>query len=271
MEIKIIDSHTHVQFEQFDKDREDVITRALTGGVGMINAGADTKTSKSAAVLANKYSDGVWAAVGIHPTEMEAGADSAQADAEFKVIEKLAEETKVVGIGECGLDYYSKNNAGLVPTDFDRQNQIEMFERHINLSNKIRKPLVIHCREAFADTINVLSANKNKLLPEPGILHFFTGSIEDAHKLLELNFSFTFGGLITFNRSFDEVVKIIPLDKILIETDAPFVSPKSHRGQRNEPSFVSEVLLIIAQIKKIDEVHAQKQILENTKKVFSLK
>ena len=111
---------------------------------------------------------------------------------------------------------------------------------------------------------------KNKLLPEPGILHFFTGTIEDARKLLELNFSFTFGGLVTFNRSFDEIIKSIPLDKLLVETDAPFVSPKSKRGQRNEPLYVSEAILVIASLKLADEEKIRRQLLENTKRVFGV-
>lgn len=151
-----------------------------------------------------------------------------------------------------------------------KKKQKEIFERHIELSNKTKKPLVIHCREAFVDILDTLMVYKNKLLPEPGILHFFTGTIEDARKLLELNFSFTFGGLVTFNRSFDEIIKSIPLDKLLVETDAPFVSPKSKRGQRNEPLYVSEAILVIASLKLADEEKIRRQLLENTKRVFGV-
>jgi TatD DNase family protein len=257
MNIKIIDAHTHVQFEQYDNDRDGVITRALAAGVGMINAGADLQSSRDAVDLAHKYENGIWATVGIHPTE------SKDFD-KFGEIEKLAKDNKVVGIGECGLDYFRDK-------EFEVQReQKEIFKKHIELSNKTKKPLVIHCREAFADVIDILVARKSELLPEPGILHFFTGTIEDAKKLLELNFSFTFGGLITFNRSFDEIIELIPPDKLLVETDAPFVSPKSHRGKRNEPLYVGEVIPIIAVIKRANEETARKQFLENTKRVFGV-
>jgi TatD DNase family protein len=257
MELKIIDAHTHVQFEQYDKDRDEVIACSLTAGIGMINAGADLKSSKDAIDLAHKYENGIWATVGIHPTE------SKDFD-KFGEIEKLAQDKKVVGIGECGLDYFRDK-------EFEVQRkQKEIFGKHIKLSNKIKKPLVIHCREAFVDIIDILTAHKNEILPEPGILHFFTGTMEDAKKILELNFSFTFGGLITFNRSFDEIIELIPSDKLLVETDAPFVSPKSHRGKRNEPLYVEEVISAIAAIKRTDEEKARKQLLENTKRVFGI-
>jgi TatD DNase family protein len=255
MEIKIIDAHTHVQFKQYDRDRGEVISRSLAAGVGMINAGADLKSSRDAVDLAHKYEDGIWATVGIHPTE------SKDFD-KFGEIEKLAQDSKVVGIGECGLDYFRDK-------EFEVQKrQKEIFERHIKLSNKIKKPLVIHCREALADIIGILTVHKSELLPEPGILHFFTGNIEDAKKLLELNFSFTFGGLVTFDRSFDKIIEFIPLEKLLVETDAPFVSPKSHRGERNEPLYIEEVIPVIAAIKRTDEEKTRKQLLENTKRVF---
>lgn len=257
LKIKIIDAHTHVQFEQYDSDRNEVVERALAAGIGIINAGADLKSSKDAVNLAHKFENGVWATVGIHPTEPK-DFDK------LEEIEKLAKDSKVVGIGECGLDYFRDK-------DFEAQEkQKEVFIKHIELSNKIKKPLIVHCREAFSDIIKLLTANKEKLLPEPGILHFFTGTLDEAKKILELNFSFTFGGLITFNRSFDEIIEFIPLEKILAETDAPFVSPKSHRGQRNESAYIAEVVPMIAAIKRISEESAAKQILENTKRVFGL-
>lgn len=255
--IKIIDAHTHVQFEQYDKDRDDVVARSLAEGVGMINAGADLKSSKDAVDLAHKYENGVWAAVGIHPTEPK-DFDK------LKEVEKLATDPKVVGIGECGLDYFRDK-------DFEIQNkQKEIFEKHIEFSRKYKKPLIIHCREAFADTIDALTVNKNNLLPEPGILHFFTGTIDDAKRLLDLNFSFTFGGLITFNRSFDDVLKFIPLEKILVETDAPFVTPVPNRGKRNEPAFIVSTAKELAKIKSISFEDASETVFKNTIRVFNL-
>jgi TatD DNase family protein len=284
--ISIIDVHAHVQFEQYDKDREDVVMRSLDAGIGMINAGADLKTSQNAVNLAHKYEDGVWATVGIHPTEIRIYTDK-NADkhgyisdnlrenpfeSAMREIEILAHDEKVVGIGECGLDYHSQINADMTPIDADtKTKQEELFVRHIEISNRTKKPLVIHCREAFDDIIELLETNRSILLPEPGILHFFTGTIEEAQKLLNLNFSFTFGGLITFNRSFDDIIKTIPLEKIMIETDAPYVSPKSHRGQRNEPYFITETLAMLSAIRMENEDDVRVAVLENTHRLFFLK
>ena len=255
--IKIIDAHTHVQFEQYEKDREEVVARSLALGIGMINAGADLKSSKEAVDLAHKYENGVWAAVGIHPTEPK-DFDK------LEEVEKLSADVKVVGIGECGLDYFRDKEYKT------QKKQKEIFEKHIEFSQKHKKPLVIHCREAFADTIDILTAHKKDLLPEPGILHFFTGTIEDAKRLLDLNFSFTFGGLITFNRSFDEVLKFIPLEKIMVETDAPFVTPVPNRGKRNEPAFITSTVESLAKIKKTSVETASKTALSNTVRLLNL-
>jgi TatD DNase family protein len=256
-EIEIIDAHTHVQFHQYEKDRLDVIKRALEKKIGMINAGADLESSKKALELANEYDYGLWATAGVHPTEFK----------DFDKLEEiktLASSPKVVGIGECGLDYFWTKEADL------QKKQIEIFENHIQISNEIKKPLVIHCRNAFSDTIKILSANKSKLLQEPGIIHFFSGSLDDAKKLLDLNFSFTFGGLITFNRSFDDIIKYIPIEKILVETDAPFVAPAPIRGKRNEPAFVDLVLEQLAKIKELSFDLVREEVLKNTFRVFRI-
>lgn len=277
MDIKIIDAHTHVQFQQYDKDRDGVIKRALESGIGMINAGADLESSEKAVDLTKKY-DGVWATVGIHPTETQTHSDngmdkpgfisedqlSNQRESTMREIEKLAHDNKVVGIGECGLDLYREE---------DRNNktmQEELFIKHIELSNKIKKPLVIHCREAFSQTFEILENHKNLLFKKAGIFHFFTGGIEEAEKVLDLGFSFTFGGLITYNRTFDEVMKYIPIENILVETDAPVMSIKSHRKERNEPSYVTEVIDSLSEIYKKDRSELEKIILENTRRIFSL-
>lgn len=261
--IKIIDSHTHLQFESFDKDRGEVIKRALEHGIGTINAGADIESSKKAVEIAGNFSYGVWATSGIHPTEMTFKNDS-ELKKSIDDIKNIAKEKSVVAIGECGLDYFHQKE--------EKQKEIQraLFLEQIKISNELKKPLVVHCREAFPDLLEVLTLNKNLLLKNPGIIHFFTGTLNDAKKLLELNFSFTFGGLITFNRTFDEIIKYISIENILVETDAPFVSPQSHRGQRNEPIYIEETTSSLAQIKDIDEDILKKTLLQNTTKIFSL-
>jgi len=257
MNLKIIDSHSHIQFPEYDLDRAEVIQRAFDSQIGIITAGADLESSVKAVDLANQYENGIWSAVGVHPTEE-------YEDDVFDKITQLADNDKVVAIGECGLDFYRDKEKKT------KENQIELFEKHILLSKQINKPLVIHCRKAFLEILEVLNKNKANLLKKPGILHFFTGNLNDAKVLLDYNFSFTFGGLITYDRSFDEIIKFIPLENILVETDAPFVSPASHRKERNEPSYIPEVILSIASIKNLDQKTVSETILLNTKKLFSL-
>lgn len=257
-QLKIIDAHTHVQFPDYDKDRSEVIKRCLDNGIGMINAGADLESTQKGIDLANQFDYGIWATAGLHPTDAVKDADN------FSEIEKLAENSKVVGIGECGFDLYREKGDEVIKI------QKELFEKHILLSNKIKKPLVIHSREAFPQTFEALEKNKDLLLKNAGIFHFFTGGIEEAKKAIELGFSFTFGGLITYKNDFDEVVKYIPLENILIETDAPFIPTKSHRKERSEPSFVVEVLNSILSLKNIELKEAEKTILANTKRIFDL-
>lgn len=267
MSIKIIDAHTHVQMIASAYQNE-IIQRAQDAKIGMINAGADETSSKNAVLLANtRYN--LWATVGYHPHE-------ALTNQNFETIEILAKDKKVVGIGECGLDYFKLDPQ---QSEHIKREQKKLFEFHIQLAHKIQKPLVIHCRDAFTDMIQILRAHKNELLLHAGILHFFTGTFHDAKQLLDLGFSFTFGGLITFNRSFDEIIKYIPSDKILVETDAPWVTPVSYKKSAflkneqgaaiNEPVYIIEVVKWLAKIKEMEVLEMEKILLENTKRVFN--
>ncbi len=262
---------------QFDNDRDEVIKRSLDAGVWMINAGADNETSIKGVELANKYNEGVYATVGLHPTE-EARSDERRANGNtgwnYEFFKKLAQDKKVVAIGECGLDYYTRNNAEQKQAlnGAEKERQKDLFVKHILLAKEVKKPLVIHCREAFEDLIEILELNvKSKMLNDlPGVLHFFTGNLNDAQMLLKLGFYFTFGGLITFSRDFDEIIKFIPLDRIMVETDAPYVAPVPFRGKRNEPAYVIEVAKKLAEIKGISFEEVCKQTTENARKVFGI-
>ena len=274
----LIDAHCHLQFPAFDRDRDETIRRAFKNNIGIINAGANKESSKKAVELARKYPQGLWAAVGLHPTEKEVF--------DYEFFKKLALDKKVIAIGECGLDYYriKNNELGI------RNLQKEVFIKHIELANELKKSLMIHCRsgeaeqvspqneagrDAFDDLIEILKTrlHYDRAMDEklaPGVLHFFTGSLDDAKKLLAIGFYFTFGGLITFNRSFDEIIKFIPLERILLETDAPYVAPEPYRGKRNEPLYVIEIAKKIAEIKGISFNEAAVQTTKNALNLFKI-
>jgi TatD DNase family protein len=257
---KLIDAHTHLQFKNFDKDRDETIKRALDNGIWIVNAGANKELSEQAVEIAEKYPAGVWAAVGLHPDDAEEGLD-------YDFYKKLAQNEKVVAVGECGLDYYR-----LKPEDAESKKlQKEIFIKQIKLAKEVGKPLVIHCRQAFDDLIEILKANNESLNNPPGIIHFFTGTAEDAQKLLEMEFYFTFGGLITYNRDFDGIIEKIPIEKIILETDAPFVSPAPFKGQRNEPLYVKEVAQKMAEIKNVSLEEICRKTTANAIDIFKLK
>jgi TatD DNase family protein len=255
-----------VQFEAFRPDAKEVIKRALDLKVWLINVGTQKDTSEAAIKLAQEYPEGVYATVGLHPihtsksfhdSEELGNGDSAKEftsrgeDFDYEFYKNLALDDKVVGVGECGLDYYRLE-------DDTKRKQAEIFEKQIALSSEIKKPLMIHCREAFNDLISILKTSK--LNRTPGVVHFFSGTTDNAKELMDLGFSFSFGGVTTFAREYEKLIKYIPLDKILLETDAPYVAPIPYRGKRNEPSYVIEVANKISRIKNIPV----EEIAENT-------
>lgn len=286
---KLIDTHTHTQFKAYEKDQDAVIRRALDARIWMINVGTQKDTSQDAIDVAHKYG-GVFATAGLHPIHTEKsfhdeqelgiimkeednqstfqppqGFVSRGEDFDYEYYKKLAEDPKVVAIGECGLDYYRL-------TEDTKQKQAEVFIKQIELAYDIKKPLMIHCREAFGDLISILKSKiVNLKSPNPGVIHFFSGTIEDAKKLTDLGFSFSFGGVVTFARAYEKLIKFIPLDRIVLETDAPYVAPQPYRGKRNESLYVEEVAKKIARIldKDFDEIaHAT---TENAIRIFGLK
>ena len=272
--VKLFDVHTHTHFAAFAKDCNEVILRALDAGVWMVNVGTQAHMSREAVETAKRFPEGVFASIGLHPIHTqksyhdvkELGAEdkgftSRGEEFDMAYYRELARDLKVVAIGECGLDYYR------LEPDM-KEKQVAAFTAQIALAFEIKKPLMIHCRNAFGDLIDVLRAEQNQLNSIPGIIHFFTGSKEDAKHLLDLGFSFSFGGVITFAREYDEVIDFIPLDRILLETDAPYVTPVPYRGRRNEPVYVTEVARKIAELKNITYDEIAHVTTENARKIF---
>ena len=311
----LIDSHTHIQFLEFDADRDAVVKRALDAGIWMVNVGANIESSKKAVELARKYKEGVYASVGIHPVRDEisngASPHDASTDYNFSLIEELARDPKVVGIGETGLDYY--RNQEIQNSKFKIQNdnakfkiikekQKKLFLKHIELARKVDKPLIIHCREAHNDLLEILQTQYGEVQPpttksflssgrytttnslevrksqraevEPrGVMHFFggEGAWENLDKYLAMGFYISLAGVITFkNYGHHEDIKRIPLDRILVETDAPYVAPAPYRGKRNEPSYIKFVAEKLAEIKGVSFEEVEKQTSANAKKLFSI-
>ncbi len=281
----LIDVHTHVQFHAFSEDADFVIKRALDAGVWMVNVGTQRDTSQKAIEIAERYQEGVYATVGLHPIHTEksyhdpyelgtfshsqecenvvGGFVSREEKFDYDYYKKLAEHPKVVAIGECGLDYYRLGEE-------TKKKQKAVFLEHIRLAREVAKPLMIHCRKAFSDLIRILEHHKSDLPDPRGIIHFFSGSIDDARKLHDLGFSFSFGGVITFVREYDDVVKYIPLERILLETDAPYVAPVPYRGKRNEPTYVTEVAKKLAELKGLPFEEICDKTTVNAKLIFRL-
>ncbi len=280
MEPKYVDVHAHVNFKAFDEDRDAVVQRSLDEGVAMMNVGTQQDTSADAVALAEKYETGVYAAIALHPVHTskshhdeqelgEGGKAFTSRGEEFdpQFYEKLAQNPKVKAIGECGLDYYrlEEDTAEL---------QKKVFIQHIEIANKVGKPLMCHIRNPLRLDGNEASAYKDAadILREyakvKGDIHFFAGSWEEAQLFLDLGFTLSFTGVITFTHDYDEVVRNTPLDMILSETDCPYITPTPFRGQRNEPIHVREVVKAIARIKELDEEVVRVQLVENTKRVF---
>lgn len=254
---RLFDVHTHAHFAAYGDEYKDVIDRALADDTWLVNVGTQRDTSAKAVEVAEKYPEGVYATIGLHPihTEQsfhdskELGDGSAakeftsrgeEFDADYYL--KLGKSDKVVAIGECGLDYYRLGEES-------KSKQEKVFVTQIELANELGKPLMIHCRNAFPDLIKLLKRESAKLLnPHPGIIHFFTGTVKRSEELKEMGFYFSFGGVVTFTHDYDKVIEAIGLGRILLETDAPYVSPVPYCGKRNEPSYVKYIPAAIAKV-----------------------
>jgi TatD DNase family protein len=257
--MKYIDIHCHLNLEQFDLDYKEAISRAKEKEVGMIIVGTNLKTSEKAIKIAEE-NENIWAIVGLHPTEIPCEAF------DYDAYKKLAQHNKVVGIGECGFDYFRQGFE-------NKAAQQEVFEKQIAIANEVKKPLMLHLRSglkpgenAYKDALEVIK-NHAKV---HGDAHFFTGSWEEGKQFLDLGFRLSFTGVITFARNYDEIIKNTPLNMIMSETDAPFVAPEPHRGERNEPAYVIEVAHKIAEIKGETLEKTLPHLIDNAKKLFSI-
>jgi len=249
MKPQFIDVHSHVNFSDYDSDREDVIKRALDANVWMINVGVGKEESKSAVMLGEKYKEGLYAIVGQHPTSEEIF------DKDF--YRNLAKSKKVVGIGECGLDFFPPSHKATADKP-NYEKQVAAFRGQIEFAIELDLPLMIHCREAYDEALTILNEYKKTAGDKlRGDFHFFAGDIETAQKILDLGFNISFTGVITFARDYEKLVKYVPLDRMMSETDCPYVTPVPNRGKRNEPAMsVMLSLKLLAFVVKIPKKSA---------------
>ncbi|GLB61543.1 TatD family hydrolase [Cytobacillus sp. NCCP-133] len=251
------DTHAHLNAEEYNEDLKEVIDRALSEGVSnIVVVGFDRPTIEKAMELTDKY-DFIYASVGWHPVD---AIDMTDEDLQW--IEDLSQHPKVVALGEMGLDYYWDKS----PKDVQK----EVFRKQIQLAKKVKLPIVIHNRDATADIVEIL---KEEGAGEVGgIMHCFSGSPETAKECVDMNFYISLGGPVTFKNAKKpkEVADVIPLDKLLIETDCPFLTPHPFRGKRNEPSYVKLVAEQIADIKEISVEEVARATAENAKKLFGI-
>jgi len=265
---KYIDIHSHINFPEYDADREALITRMKEAGVATITVGASLETSRSAVALADQY-DNVFACIGIHPAEsaMTDNVNSNQHSFDQLAFEELIRHPKVVAVGECGLDY---GRDGVVdPTDKVRQ--VALFNQQIEFAVKHDKPIMIHARSSNTDILDILNAKKEVHGARlRGNAHFFSGTKEQADAYGTLDFSVSFTGVLTFTHDYDEVVRHVPLGNMMSETDSPFVAPVPYRGKRNEPTWVIEVISKIAQIKGLDAGETAEVLLKNAVAKFKI-
>ncbi len=275
----LIDTHAHLNFNAFKDDANKIIDQCFKNNIWMINVGTQYLTSERAVQIAQKYPEGVYAAIGLHPihaiahqvdvNEVSPSFKSRPEEFDIDKYRELAKSKKVVAIGEIGLDYsYTK-------TGKDKRAQKKAFIAQIRLAQELSLPFIIHCRDAWQDVIEILeqyygktqAINNQKL---NGVAHFFSGTIEDGKKLLDMGFLVSFTGVITFTKDYNKVIKEIPLEKIMIETDCPYVTPVPFRGKRNLPLYVEYVARKIAEIKNVSFEKIAEITTRNAKNLFRI-
>ena len=283
--MKFIDTHCHVHFEAYRDDMDEVVKRSLDAGVAMVTVGTQTATSKGAIELAERF-EHVWATIGLHPnhlhkqeffdqdelpkTEELPGKIKTRSESfDPHYYTELVSHPKVVAVGEFGLDFYR------VPDHLDREEVIETQKQsckdQLTFASQFEKPVVIHCRDAHEDQIVLLKQEiDNGGLRKRGVIHSFTGTIEDARNYQSLGFYLGLNCILTFSKELQMVISETPLSQIVIETDAPYLTPPPHRGKRNEPAYVPIIAEHIAELHNISVDEVAEATTYNASRLFNL-
>lgn len=253
----LFDTHAHLSDEKYDEDRNEIIQKSYDEGVRLIlNTAADMDSTRKGLLLSDKYSY-IYSSVGVHPHEAEKMTEK-----DYEELKELSKKPKVVAIGEAGLDYFYDHS----PRDIQKY----WFARQIGLAKETGLPIIIHDRDAHEDTIDVMKSENAYVCG--GVLHCFSGSVEMAKTILDMGFYIAIGGVVTFKnaKKMVEVAKYLPMDRLLIETDAPYLSPEPYRGARNYSGLVRLVAEKIAEVRGINFEDVAMATYENGKKLFKI-
>lgn len=289
--MQLIDTHCHVNFNAFEIDTKDVIGRALTAGIQMINVGTNYKTSIKSVQCAEEIGEGMWAAIGVHPIHLaKAITETASFNGkEYSFTTKseqfdkrayfqLAKSPKVVAVGESGLDYYHLEDfkaPDMTAAEFVELQKETLYEI-LGFAREIKKPHIFHCRDAYDDFVEMVQEfghiETGAEEPVRGVVHCFTGSMEQAEKILDLDLYIGFTGIVTFPnaKELQAIATRVPLERMLLETDSPYLAPQPVRGQRNEPAHVQYVAEKIAELKNISVEEVAAVTTQNARTLFKL-
>jgi TatD DNase family protein len=262
MKNKIVDSHCHLDFNDFDGELDEIVERAKLNAVDyMLSISVDFENFQNIHAISERF-DNIWCTTGIHPNNVPREVSDINLKNLEQTLKTNLSKKKVIGLGETGLDYFREEN--------NKINQIKYFETHLMVSKETGVPVIVHTRSAESDTIGILN-NLNEENKVKGLIHCFTSTKEVAEAALNQGFYISLSGIITFKNAKDiiDIVNYIPLDRLLVETDSPYLSPMPHRGKRNEPSYVKYTLQKLAEIKKISYEQMAQVTTENFFKLFS--
>jgi TatD DNase family protein len=254
-DLELFDTHAHLHFPEYDADRADVLSRAQAAGVRrMVTIGTEVPTSRAAIALA-ETTPGVWASVGVHPH------DAAEADeATLVEIERLAREARVVAVGEIGLDFFRD----LSPRDIQQR----VFRHLLGVARRVRKPVIVHCRDAHAEVLSILA--DERVQEVGGVMHCFSGDVDVARRCLDLGLLVSLAGPVTYPnaRALPEVARFVPADCLVVETDCPFLPPQGHRGKRNEPALIAITAARVAELRGESLSALARRTSDNARRLF---
>lgn len=262
MKLDYIDIHSHLNLSPLAEKRQEILEKMKEQNIGTITVGIDVKTSRLAVEIAEQNAGQCWATVGFHPTNIHIPTES-----EWQIIDEMAHNEKVVAIGETGLDYFRDQSSET------KQKQTEVFKQHIMLAQKVGKPLMLHVRasrgtdDAYYDALQILQEMNYQGKAD---FHFFSGSVECMQSIINAGYMISVDGPITFVAEYDEMIRACPIEKIMIETDAPYAAPNPYRGKTCEPWMVTEVAKKIAELKGLEIAVVREQMMKNTREFFGI-